>query len=375
MRVLLFTGKGGVGKTTCAAATAVHAAAAGHKTLLIGAERSALTAVCGCRLSGQPTELAANLYAAEIDTQRASERGWREVESHLAAAMDSLGAAALDEAEVALLPGAHELLTLLEVHAQTTSGRWDAVVVDCGASAAAVRMLALPSTMAWYAERLFAVPRKGMPSGALAESPEARARVYDAILRLHARLRSLRDLLTDTATTSARLVVTAQPTTLADARRTLTALSLYGIRVDGIVANEVPGSGGPASEIDASFPGLPILRAERGQGEPIGTAALGLLGTALYADGDALMGDPGAPMLQVERGETSFVLSLALPLAEREDVELIRRGDELVVTVHGQRRLLTLPSALRRCVATAAAVRDGRLTVDFTPDAELWLRS
>lgn len=375
MRVLLFTGKGGVGKTTCAAATALHAAAAGHKTLLIGAERSALAAVCGSRLSAQPAELAANLYAAEIDTQHASERGWGEVAGHLAAATGEYGAAALDEAEVALLPGAHELLTLLELHAQTGSGRWDAVVLDCGASAAAVRMLALPTTIAWYAERLFAVPRKGVPPGALAESAEPRARVYDSILRLHARMRSLRDLLSDTSITSARLVVTAQSTTLAEARRTLTALSLYGIRVDGIVANEVPGSGGPATEIDASFPDVPVLRTERGQGEPIGTEDLGRFATALYADGDALMGDPGAPMLQVERGETSFVLSLALPLAEREDVALIRRGDELVVTVHGQRRLLTLPSALRRCVATGAAVRDGRLTVDFAPDPDLWLRS
>lgn len=394
MRVLLFTGKGGVGKTTCAAATAAHAAATGCKTLVVSSDSSrSLSDVCGVALGPQPAEMAAGLYGAQMDTQRAFERSWGEVASYLQSVLETAGSEPLHEAEIAVLPGADEVLALLEVQSQAASGRWDAVVVDCGPTAQTLRMLALPAALTWYFERLLPLPRKGLRTMAPALTRAAgtvvpRARVFDAIVRLHARLRAVRDLLGDASTTSVRLVLTPESVVVADARRTFTALSLHGYSVDAVIVNRVMGPGEDGCDagraevqrrqlarIEESFAPLRISRVPYFAAEPVGVEALGEVAREVYAGDDPLAVRATGPAVQLDRGETRFVLSLALPLAERGEVDLVRRRDELVVTVQGQRRVLTLPSALRRCVVTGAALADGRLAVDFEPDPVLWLRS
>ncbi len=391
MRLLLFTGKGGVGKTTVAAGTAALAAARGRKTLVLSTDAAhSLGDAFGRDVSGpDPTELDTGLYVQQVDAQRRFEQSWREVQDYLLSVLSTAGVDPIEAEELTVLPGAEEVLALLEVRDQVRSGRWDLVVVDCAPTAETLRLLALPDALGWYMDRVFPLERRLMRSlrpvlGRVAGVPMPRDRVFDAVERLHGELREVRDVLTG-PDASVRLVLTPESVVVAEARRTLTSLSLYGYRVDAVVANRVfpPGddpwrAGWVATQAEqladvaSSFAPLPVFRAAYGAGEPVGLRALVELAERTYGEADPFAAPTGEEAVAVERSGDEFVLSLALPLASREATDLVRIGDELVVTVGAHRRVLALPSALRRCQVAGAALRDGRLRVRFEPDPEHW---
>lgn len=392
MRVLLFTGKGGAGKTTTAAATAVYAARRGTKTLVVSTDAAhSLGDALGAGLGSEPTEVEPGLFAQQVDARARAERSWRGIQEYLLALLETMGVEAVAAEELTVLPGAEEVLALLEVRDQVRTGPWDLVVVDCAPTAETLRLLALPEALSWYLAT--ALPREKRFARAFrpvldraSGLPLPRDSVFDAVDRLHGELADVRSVLTDAAT-SVRLVLTPESVAIAEARRTLTSLALYGYAVDGAVANRVvpdgddPWRAGWARaqaerlvEVRDSFSPVPVLTAPYLPGEPVGTDALAGFADALYGgvDDDPLaVADVPAPLV-VERSGNEFVLELRLPLAERRDVDLARRGDELVVTVGGWRRHLSLPSALRRCVVVGASMRDGRLRVRFEPDPALW---
>src|SRR3954451_1061696 len=171
MRVLLFTGKGGVGKTTVAAATGALAASQGHKTLVLSTDPAhSLADAFGVELGDEPTELGSvsgdfgGLYGQQIDTQRAFEDSWREVQHYLRELLEQGGVDPLEAGGRTVLPGAEEVLALLELRAQVASGRWDGVVVDCAPTAETLRLLALPEALGWYMDRVFPAQRRVMPT-------------------------------------------------------------------------------------------------------------------------------------------------------------------------------------------------------------------
>jgi arsenite-transporting ATPase len=218
--------------------------------------------------------------------------------------------------------------------------------------------------------------------------------VAESIDRLCAELGETRELLTS-ASASVRVLLTPEAVVLAEARRTWTALALHGYLVDGVVANRVLPPGGDSwrsswaeqharrlAEIRASFAGLPVYTLGYATAEPSGPEALAELGEELYGpvgEGAAaqLLADPYAPPppIHVRRFGEDFLLELSLPLVGKDDVDLARAGDELVLAVGEHRRVLTLPSALRRCRVVGARITDGCLQVKFTPDPALWPRT
>jgi arsenite-transporting ATPase len=395
VRVLLFTGKGGVGKTTTSAATAALAAMRGQKTLVLSTDPAhSLADALGVELGSDPTELDTGLYGQQLDTQRAFEDSWREVQHYLREVLESGGVDPIEAEELTVLPGAEEVLALLELRRQVSSGRWDVVVVDCAPTAETLRLLALPEALNWYMDRVFPVERRVVRTlrpvlSHLAGVPMPPDRVFAAVERLHGELGDVRRLLTDPATTSVRLVLTPEAVVVAEARRTLTSLALHGYRVDGVVANRIfPRSDDPfvsgwvdAQEeqlagITASFGALPVWRSSYRPVEPVGLDHLTALAEEMYAEADPLAVVETADPMTVERvASDEFVLSVALPHADKREVDLVRKGDELVLTVGSHRRVLALPSALRRCVTDGAGLRDGRLRVRFRPDPDLWMKS
>jgi arsenite-transporting ATPase len=392
-RVLLFTGKGGVGKTTASAATGAAAAARGRKVLVLSTDPAhSLGDALGVPLGATPTEVDTGLYAMQVDAQRAFERTWRDIQSYLAAVLERAGIDALQAEELTVLPGAEEVLALLEVTRQVTTGPWDLVVVDCAPTGETLRLLALPEALSWYVEKVFPAQRRALRAvrpllSRVAGPAVPREDVFDAVERLHRELLEVRAVLT-APSTSVRLVLTPEAVVVAEARRTLTSLALYGYRVDGLVANRVfPASQDPfvagwaaaqAEQLEGvrrDADGLPVHVAPYRGVEPVGLAALTELGQELYGSQDpAAACAEGPELLEVARTSDGFELSLALPLARREDLELARTGDELVVTVGGHRRVLALPSALRRCTVAGASLTGGRLVVRFEPDPDLWMR-
>jgi arsenite-transporting ATPase len=397
MRVLLFTGKGGVGKTTTSAATGAYAASRGSKTLVLSTDPAhSLADAYGVELGPEPTEIDTGLYGQQVDTQRAFEASWREVQHYLRDVLTQGGIDPLEAEELTVLPGAEEVLALLELRAQVAGGRFDTVVVDCAPTGETLRLLALPEALRWWMARLFPADRRVMRAvrpvlSHLAGLPLPPDSVFAAMDRLSHELAEVRALLTDASTTSVRIVLTPESLVVAEARRTLTSLSLYGYRVDGVVANRVfPAAAGQdpwrdgwvqaqqaqLAEVSASFPGVPLWTATYAAAEPVGLAALGDLAGSVYADVDPLDVVATPDLLTVEQvSSDEFVMSVALPHAERHEVELARKGDDLMLTVGSHRRALALPSALRRCVVDGAALRDGRLRVRFRPDPDLWMRS
>jgi arsenite-transporting ATPase len=388
VRVLLFTGKGGVGKTTTAAATAARAASRGLKTLVLSTDPAhSLADALAVPLTGSPSEVAPGLLAMQVDAQRAFERSWRDVQDYLRSVLERAGVDALEAEELTVLPGAEEVLALLELRKQAASGLYDLVVVDCAPTGETLRLLALPEALSWYVEKVFPVHRRAMKVvrpllSRVATIPEEG--VFDAVARLHAELSEVRALLT-APSTSVRLVLTPEAVVIAEARRTLTSLALYGYRVDGLVANRVvPVSDDPwmagwasaqsalLSSIRVDTAPLQVLESPYAPGEPVGLEALLAFGEVLYGDSDPTDVVPTDELLQVSRDSDGFLLSLALPLARLEDLDLARSGDDLVVTLGGHRRLLSLPSALRRCTVGGARLVEGRLVVRFEPDPALW---
>ncbi len=394
MRLLLLTGKGGVGKTTVAAATAVHAARRGTKTLVLSTDSAhSLGDALGVPLAGRPTEVETGLSAQQVDVRPTLDGTWAHVQGYLARLLDAAGVDGLAAHELTVAPGIEEVLALLEVRDQVRQGPWDLVVVDCAPTADALRLLSLPEALTGYLDRLLPAERRLLAGlrrpvragGRPGRLPAPGDAVVQALTRLHAGLLDVREVLTDPAAT-VRLVLTPEAVVLAEARRSLTALAMLGYRVDAVVANRlVPPGDDPwrarwaATQSDrltglaADVAPVPVLAAPYLDREPIGADALAGLAAHLLGDDHDPVAVPDLPApMRVHRTDGDLVLDLALPLVAGGDVDLRRRGDDLEVAVGAHRRLLSLPSALRRCDVVGATLRDGRLLVRFRPDPDLW---
>jgi arsenite-transporting ATPase len=384
LRILLFTGKGGVGKTTAAAATAALGAGNGLRTLVLSTDAAhSLADAFDVTAGAEPTLIAERLAVQQVDTQERFERSWGDVRSYLLSVLDTVGLDRIAAEELTVLPGADEVLALLEVRAQARSGNWDLIVVDCAPTAETIRLLALPEALGWYMERVLPVERRVVKAlrpvlSRAAGVPMPRDTVFDALERLHAELADVRAMLTGHQA-SLRLVLTPESVVVAEARRLLTSLSLFGYRVDGVVANKVfPAEGADVwrrewvtsqaailDEVEESFAPLAIWRAAYGSHEPVGLDELRDLAAELYADTDPIARPHGPrPVEIVQRGGSTRIRVL-LPFAERGSVSLARHGDELVVTVGSCRRLISLPSALRSADVAEARLSDGALVVRF----------
>ncbi|MFD4670290.1 ArsA family ATPase [Lentzea sp. NPDC058450] len=399
-RVLLFTGKGGVGKTTLSAATAASLAANGRKALVVSTDPAhSLGDALDVRLGAEPSEVdgSAGLYACQIDPRGLVDEAWGELRGHLRTVLAGAGVDELDAEELTVLPGVEELLALAEVRRLAASGPWEVVVVDCGPTAETLRLLSLPEAFAGYLERLFPTHRRvvrgllaGVAGTGTVEKWDATA---DALSRLAERLDALRSMLADPSSCSVRLVLTPERVVAAETRRTLTALALQGIRVDSVIANRLVPSPGAARGAAASWlrtrrheqdavlaelTGIGEIRTvDHRASEPVGVPALLEVAEQLYGSADPLPGDAdAASMLEVSgsgRGlDARYSLRIALPLADDTELDLARVGDDLALTVDSRRRLVALPSLLRRCIVTGAEMDSGGVTVGFRPDPSLW---
>jgi arsenite-transporting ATPase len=317
-----------------------------------------------------------------------AERSWRTIAEHVVGILDVVGVDPVAAEELTVLPGVEELLALIEVRDLVVECDHDLVIVDCAPTSETLRLLALPEAFSHYLSQSLPVGRRVLRA---LDRGAGRDHVVEAAERLLAELDGVRAVLTDPAA-SVRLVLTPESVVIAEARRLHTALALYGHPVDGVVINRiVPTDGddpwrsafsgtqvGRLAECEASFATAEVLRAPYVVPEPVGPAALADLGEQLYGQpgregAQRLLTPPtGAGRLRVERGPDEFVLVLPLPLVDRADVELARLGDDLSLVVAGRRRLLALPSALRRCVVIGAGLSDGALRVRLRPDPNLW---
>lgn len=389
MRIILFTGKGGVGKTTAAAGTAVLSARAGHRTLVLSTDGAhSLSDAFGVQIGSEPTEVYTNLFVQQVDAQRRFEQSWTDIQRYLLSVLDAAGVDPVTAEELTVVPGAEEVLALLEVRRQVLSGAWEVVIVDCAPTAETLRLLALPEALGWYIDRVLPAERRMVKAlrpilTRATGVPMPQDTVFDAIERLHSDLEEVHKIITG-PDASVRLVLTPENVVVAEARRSLTTLSLYGYRVDGVVANRVFPDGGADSwreqwvtaqaevlkTVDQSFGGLGVWRSPYRAAEPVGSDALEDFARDFYGDDDPLASPHGEDPMTFSRAASGTVMRLALPFADPSDVKLARHGDELVVTVGSYRRLVALPVALSRQGVSGARVDSGCLQVRFCLEEE-----
>ncbi|MCU1369833.1 MAG: Arsenical pump-driving ATPase [Ilumatobacteraceae bacterium] len=390
MRVLLFTGKGGVGKTTTAAATALRCADSGLRTIVLSTDPAhSLADAYGIALGDHAVEITPGLWGQQLDAQARMEDTWQEIQAWLLDVFQWAGVAAIEAEELAVIPGLDEIFALSDIKAYADSDEWDVVVVDCAPTAETLRLLSLPEILRWYMDRVFPTSRKlnkvvAPLLGRVAGLPMPGDDVFGSASQFYDRLDGVRELLTDTGRTSVRLVVNPERLVVAEARRTYTYLSLFGYQVDAVVANRLLPEAitdpwfqewkarhvEHLTAIEDGFAPLPILRAELASDELVGVDALRSFAGHLYGDLDAAaVLHPGEPLQVLPRG-TGFELTVELPFADKDELELGRRDDELLIRVGSHRRALLLPDSLRRREVRAASLRDGKLRVTFAGAAE-----
>ena len=389
MRVLLFTGKGGVGKTTIAAATAVKAAAAGNRTLIMSTDAAHSLADSFDRdIGADATEVAPRLFAEQIDAQARLEANWREIQEYLVSVMDWAGVDAIQAEELSVIPGIDEIFSLIDVRNRYEADEYDLLVMDCAPTAETLRLLSLPEIMNWYIERIFPVGRRVVKTvrplvTKITSLPVADDGVFNAIQRLYENLEAVRRILTEEEGSSVRLVVNPEKMVIAEARRTYTYLSLFGYRVDSVIVNRIiPESvADPYFEkwkeiqsihmetVRESFEPMPILTSRLFDREMVGVEALIDVGEEVYRGRDPMSVLHQAEPMGVRKVDGGYSMSMHIPFTGSGDIDVHRKGEELYVKVGRYKRTLLLPAMLQRLDVREANVTDGELEIRFAKGA------
>ncbi len=384
-RILLFTGKGGVGKTTVSAATALACAEQGQRTLVLSTDPAhSLADAFDVDLGSQPTRVVDNLEGMQLDATERLEQVWGDVQRYIAEVLEWVGVDGIEAEELSVIPGLDEVFSLGDIRTAAASGRYDVIVVDCGPTAETIRFLSLPEILSWYVDRVVPIERRVVGAlrpvlQAITSIPMAGDSVFAAATRFQDQLSGVRELLTDGDTASVRLVVNPERMVIAEARRTATYLNLFGYHLDAVIANRLlsdevtdPWFASWKSThtehlktIEADFAPLPILRADLANAELVGLGGLRGFAAGLYGEVSPSAVLHREQPLRFEREGDTTTLHVRLPFAVRDDLDVARRGNELLIRVGPQRRRVVLPDSLqRRAVASARLVGD-ELAVRF----------
>jgi arsenite/tail-anchored protein-transporting ATPase len=390
MRLILYLGKGGVGKTTLAAATAARAAQLGKRTLVVSTDLAhSLADALDKPLGSEPTPIAPNLWAQEINVLEEMRAGWGKVQDYITNTLKKQGANDVAAEEMALIPGMDEVVALLNIHRQASSNGFDVVVVDAAPTGETVRLLSMPETFLWYANR--ASGWRSMAFNAakpLLKSFLPGVNVMEQLEKLNTQVSALRAVLTDSSVSSYRLVVNPEKMVIKEALRAETYLTLYGYPIDGVICNRVlPGvaSGdlpadpllremtqqqrGYYQQIHQTFHPLPVWDAPYRSREVIGAEALAQLATEVWGQQDPTqVFYQGSPQELVKRGD-KYVLRLPLPHVELGKVVMTKKGDDLIVEVGNFKRDIALPAVLAPLEATVARMGGGALEITFEAPA------
>jgi arsenite/tail-anchored protein-transporting ATPase len=385
VRIILYSGKGGVGKTSLSAATAVLSARRGRKTLVVSTDAAhSLADALDVPVGSSPTPIAPHLDALEIDVNHELSSHWGVIQEFLTRFMTFKG---VDEAvaeEMAILPGMEELFSLLKVKGYAEARAYDLVVIDCAPTGETVRMLGVPEILNFYFKRIFPIQRTVLRSvrpvaQRVTDLPLPSDDVLQAVKAVYDELEGMGPLLQDPARSSIRIVLNPERMVINESQRLYTYLNLFGFPVDAVIANRVlpPEArsgyfdrwfeiqGRHLAEAREAFEPLPFLEARLFDREMVGLPLLDEFARAVFGDGD-----PAAVLfrekpVEVKKEGKGYALYIRLPFAEKEKIQVWTKGEELVVQVDNQRRHVLLPRTLASRRLLGAAFADQRLRVGF----------
>ncbi|HET9853177.1 MAG TPA: TRC40/GET3/ArsA family transport-energizing ATPase [Candidatus Limnocylindrales bacterium] len=390
-RILLYTGKGGVGKTSIAAATAVRSAQLGHRTIVLSTDIAHSLADAFDRpLGPEPTPLADNLWGQEPDVYFNIGRYWSTIQRYMAELFSWRGLDEVLAEEMTVLPGMDELGNLLWIADHVESGEYDVIVVDAAPTGETLRLLSLPEASRWWIERIAPIGRRVSRVGRpmlerIIGVPMPRDEVFAAAERLLNRLDKVHRLLADPDRSSVRIALNLEKLSLMEAQRSFTYFHLFGYPADLVVCNRVLPSemsgdgtfGGLRTtqqrylrDVVAQYAPVPVRTVPLFDREMIGFDPLAEIGQALFGEDDPTSFFYRGRPYRIRAEDGGHVLEVALPFTEREDVSINRDGDELLLQVDGLRRTITLPRALVDAPTTGAKMDDGVLKIRFEGRAD-----
>jgi arsenite/tail-anchored protein-transporting ATPase len=383
-RILVYTGKGGVGKTSTAAATALACASRGYRTMVLSTDVAhSLGDVFGVDLGPEAREIGPNLWAQEPDVFHNVARYWGRIQEYAASVLRWRGLDDVLAEEMTVLPGMDEVGSLLWIADHHDSGRFDVIVVDAAPTGETLRLLSLPEAVKWWMDKVEPIGRRiSRLTGPLVHRvvgiPMPGDEVFDAGEELFAKLEHMRALLADAEKTSIRVVLTLEQVVIKEAQRAFTYFHLYDYPTDLVIANrilpdevgayfrgwyEAQQKNGPM--VERTFAPIPVLKGPYLDREIVGLDVLREFGMLLYGDRDpAAYFYRGRPY-SVVRDDGEYVLSLDLPFTSKDQISLSRHADELVIDLGDWRRNLVLPRALIEAQALGARFDDHVLKIRF----------
>ncbi len=389
-RVILYTGKGGVGKTSIAAATALRCADQGLRTIVVSTDPAhSLSDSLDQEVGPEPRQISPNFWVQEIDVLHQMQKHWREVQEYLATLLSWRGIDDLIAEEVAIIPGMDELASLLQIVYLQGSGEFDVVIVDMAPTAETLRFLAFPEAANWYLQRIFPLQRQALRLArpllrGVTDMPLPDDRIFEAVRELVQDLDRMHTLLSDPDVSSVRVVLNLEKMVIREAQRTLTYVSLYGFPVDAVICNRVIPAAvtdpyfddwkrAQAANMDLvrqAFSPLPLFTVPMFTQEVVGLDMLRRAAEAAFGEQDPSRVLHRGRLYEVRKAEGAYQMLLSLPLANKEDIDLVRKRDELIVRVGNHKHNLLLPDTLARLPVAGAKYEGDDLVITFASEPE-----
>lgn len=382
MRIIFHTGKGGVGKTTMSAATALRAAKMGYKTLVISTDPAhSLSDSFNVTLGGDPVKVAENLWAQEVNVLDQIREHWGELQTYMSSLLITKGFENIIADELAVAPGMEELSSLFILNQQAKSGNFDFILIDCAPTGESVRLLTLPDIVDWYVNKLFSVTRTAvgfmrplMKTSLLLPDDS----VFVAIERLLKQIAEVKEIVNNQDITSVRIILNPEKMVLKESQRAFTYFNLYGYNVDAILCNKImPESNDPyykkwtdlqkkyLVEINESFSPIPILKNKMFDTEAVGLDLLEMIGNEVFGDKDPTKMMFNEQLQKIKKEGDDYILSIYMPLVEKEKFALKKNNDDFIIEVGNFRKNVILPRTLSALEPQGATFSDGYLNIKF----------
>ena len=385
MRIILYTGKGGVGKTSVAAATAVESAKNGKKTLVVSTDAAhSLGDSLDIRLSPEPMEIAENLWAQEIDSIHEVEQGWGKVQQYLTALFTAKSVKDITTEELTVFPGMEDLLSLLRILKYYKEDAFDVIIIDCAPTGETLALLSFPEMLRWWMEKLFPVKRKAVKVvrpvvEPLIGIPLPSDSIFSEIETIYNQLDEMKQILSDREITSIRIVVNPEKMVIKEAQRSFTYLNIYDFNVDAVIVNRVI----PVNVTDQyfqvwkeiqkkykgmimeSFSPIPIYEAPLFENEVVGMEMLERMGTEIFRGENPVEIKYNKRTQKVTKEKDNYIFTIYMPFTGKQDLELSQKGDEIIIKVNNLKRNITVPKTLLSLAITGAKFEGDYLKIHF----------
>lgn len=385
MRIILYTGKGGVGKTSIAAATALKCARNGQKTLVVSTDPAhSLGDSLDIKLSPEPLEIESNFWAQEIDAIHEVEQGWGKVQTYLTELFTAKAVKDITTEELTVFPGMEDLLSLLRILKYYKENAFDVIIIDCAPTGETLALLSFPEMLRWWMDKLFPMKRKALKVvkpivEPLVGVPLPTDSVMGEIENIYNQLDEMRQIFSDREVTSIRIVVNPEKMVIKEAQRSFTYLNIYDFNVDAIVVNRVIPENVTddyfkvwksiqkkyKETIHDSFAPLPIYDAPLFESEIVGLEMLERMGTAVFGSLDPSKIFHNQRTQTITKEADEYVLTISMPFMDKKDLSLNQKGDELIIRTSSLKRHITLPKTLQNLTVIGAKFEDDALNIRF----------